>query len=116
MGVVDDLHRAREACERREWVSACRRLSDRDQSHLTANRAGDHGVQRRLQAAAAAFAYEQERPTADRSAMSFWVGRGSAFGRPENGRSGQRCVWTGNRVPRLSPWQRHSEVCAVHEA
>ena len=36
MGVVDDLHRAREAYERREWVSAYRTLSDLDESDLTA--------------------------------------------------------------------------------
>lgn len=36
MGVVDDLHRARDAYERREWVSAYRALSDLDGSDLTA--------------------------------------------------------------------------------
>jgi DNA-binding NarL/FixJ family response regulator/tetratricopeptide (TPR) repeat protein len=36
MGVVDDLHRAREAYERREWVSAYRTLADLDESALTA--------------------------------------------------------------------------------
>src|SRR5680860_545550 len=36
MGVVDDLHRAREAYERRDWLSAYRTLSDLDESELTA--------------------------------------------------------------------------------
>ena len=36
MGVVDDLNRAREAYERREWVSAYRTLSGVDESDLTA--------------------------------------------------------------------------------
>ena len=36
MGMVDELHRAREAFERREWVSAYRTLSDLDESELTA--------------------------------------------------------------------------------
>jgi ATP/maltotriose-dependent transcriptional regulator MalT len=36
MGMVDELHRAREAYERREWVSAYRTLSDLDESGLTA--------------------------------------------------------------------------------
>jgi DNA-binding NarL/FixJ family response regulator len=36
MGVVDDLHRAREAYERREWLRAYRTLSDLDESALTA--------------------------------------------------------------------------------
>ncbi|GAA1578810.1 hypothetical protein GCM10009789_35570 [Kribbella sancticallisti] len=36
MGVVDDLHRAREAYERREWVSAYRTLSGLDESDLSA--------------------------------------------------------------------------------
>jgi len=35
MGVVDDLRRAREAYERREWVSAYRTLSDLNESDLT---------------------------------------------------------------------------------
>lgn len=34
MSVVDDLHRAREAYERREWVAAYRALSDLDDAHL----------------------------------------------------------------------------------
>src|SRR5688572_10516244 len=34
MGVVDDLARAREAYERREWVAAYDALSDADQSAL----------------------------------------------------------------------------------
>ncbi|MGH8825591.1 MAG: LuxR C-terminal-related transcriptional regulator [Jiangellaceae bacterium] len=37
MGVVDDLHRAREAYERREWVAAYRALSDLDDTHLQAD-------------------------------------------------------------------------------
>src|SRR3712207_3151332 len=37
MGVLEDLHRAREAYERREWVSAYRTLSDLDESDLTAS-------------------------------------------------------------------------------
>ena len=36
MGVVEDLKRAREAYERREWVAAYEGLSDRDSSALTA--------------------------------------------------------------------------------
>jgi DNA-binding NarL/FixJ family response regulator len=36
MSVVDDLHRAREAYERREWVAAYRALSDLDDTHLRA--------------------------------------------------------------------------------
>jgi DNA-binding CsgD family transcriptional regulator len=36
MGVVEDLHRARKAYERREWVSAFRALSDLDQAELQA--------------------------------------------------------------------------------
>ena len=36
MGVVDDLREAREAYERREWVSAYRTLSDLDEGNLTA--------------------------------------------------------------------------------
>jgi hypothetical protein len=36
MSVVDDLHRARQAYERREWVSAYRTLSGVDESALTA--------------------------------------------------------------------------------
>lgn len=36
MGVVEDLKRAREAFERREWVAAYEGLSDRDASALTA--------------------------------------------------------------------------------
>ncbi len=35
MGVIDDLRRAREAYERREWVSAYRTLSDLNESDLT---------------------------------------------------------------------------------
>jgi hypothetical protein len=35
MGVVDDLHRAREAYQRREWVSAYRTLSGVDDSDFT---------------------------------------------------------------------------------
>jgi DNA-binding CsgD family transcriptional regulator len=35
MGVVDDLHRAREAYERHDWVSAYRKLTDLDDSDLT---------------------------------------------------------------------------------
>ena len=38
MGVVDDLARAREAYERREWVAAYDALSDADQSALDARR------------------------------------------------------------------------------
>jgi DNA-binding NarL/FixJ family response regulator len=34
MGLVDDLHRAREAYERREWVAAYRALSDMDEGEL----------------------------------------------------------------------------------
>ena len=37
MSVVDDLHRAREAFERREWVAAYRALSDLDDTHLQAD-------------------------------------------------------------------------------
>lgn len=37
MGVVDDLHTAREAYERREWVSAFRTLSGVDKSDLTSD-------------------------------------------------------------------------------
>ena len=37
MSVVDDLHRAREAYERREWLAAYRALSDLDQAHLQAD-------------------------------------------------------------------------------
>jgi len=36
MGVVDDLHRAREAYERRDWLLAYRTLSDLDESQLAA--------------------------------------------------------------------------------
>lgn len=36
MGVVDDLHRAREAYERRDWLLAYRTLSDLDESELAA--------------------------------------------------------------------------------
>lgn len=36
MGVVEDLHRAREAYERREWVAAYRELSDLDEAELKA--------------------------------------------------------------------------------
>ena len=36
MGLVEDLHRAREAYERREWVSAYRTLSDLNESDLSA--------------------------------------------------------------------------------
>ncbi len=36
MGVIEDLHRAREAYERREWVSAYRALSDLDDNELGA--------------------------------------------------------------------------------
>lgn len=36
MGVVDDLHQAREAYERRDWLSAYRMLSNVDESALTA--------------------------------------------------------------------------------
>jgi DNA-binding CsgD family transcriptional regulator len=37
MGVVEDLHRAREAYERREWVAAYRALSDLDEAELQAD-------------------------------------------------------------------------------
>nr|NIR60551.1 helix-turn-helix transcriptional regulator [Gammaproteobacteria bacterium] len=37
MSMVDDLHRAREAYERREWVAAYRALSDLDDTHLQAD-------------------------------------------------------------------------------
>jgi DNA-binding NarL/FixJ family response regulator len=37
MSVVDDLHRARETYERREWVAAYRALSDVDDTHLRAD-------------------------------------------------------------------------------
>ncbi len=37
MSVIDDLHRAREAFERREWVAAYRALSDLDDAHLQAD-------------------------------------------------------------------------------
>ncbi len=37
MGVLEDLHRAREAFERREWVSAYRALSDVDDAQLAAD-------------------------------------------------------------------------------
>ncbi len=37
MGVVEDLHRAREAYERREWVAAYRALSDLDETELKAD-------------------------------------------------------------------------------
>jgi DNA-binding CsgD family transcriptional regulator len=37
MGVVEDLHRAREAYERREWVAAYRELSDLDGAELKAD-------------------------------------------------------------------------------
>ena len=37
MSVVDDLHLAREAYERREWVAAYRALSDLDDTHLQAD-------------------------------------------------------------------------------
>ncbi|GAA1191574.1 response regulator transcription factor [Prauserella alba] len=37
MGLVDDLHRAREAYERREWVAAYRALADLDDTHLRAD-------------------------------------------------------------------------------
>ncbi|GAA2338212.1 LuxR C-terminal-related transcriptional regulator [Saccharopolyspora halophila] len=37
MGLVDDLHQAREAYERREWVAAYRALSDLDDTHLRAD-------------------------------------------------------------------------------
>ena len=37
MGVVDDLHQARAAYERREWVSTYRTLTDLDESDLTAS-------------------------------------------------------------------------------
>ena len=36
MGVIEDLHRAREAYERREWVAAYRELSDLDEAELNA--------------------------------------------------------------------------------
>ena len=36
MGVVEDLHRARDAYERREWVAAYRELSDLDEAELRA--------------------------------------------------------------------------------
>lgn len=35
MSVLDDLHRAREAYERRDWVKAYRVLSDQDESDLS---------------------------------------------------------------------------------
>ena len=41
MGVVDDLHRAREAYERRDWLVAYRSLADLDESDLTA---GDYAA------------------------------------------------------------------------
>lgn len=41
MGVVDDLHRARAAYERRDWLSAYRTLTDLDKSALTA---GDYAA------------------------------------------------------------------------
>ena len=47
MSVVDDLHRAREAYERREWVAAYRALSDLADTHLQADdfaAPGDHRV------------------------------------------------------------------------
>jgi DNA-binding CsgD family transcriptional regulator len=37
MGVLEDLHRAREAFERREWVAAYRTLSDLDDAELAAD-------------------------------------------------------------------------------
>ena len=37
MGIVDDLAEAREAYERREWVSAYRALSDLDSGDLRAD-------------------------------------------------------------------------------
>ena len=37
MSVIDDLHRAREAFERREWVAAYRTLSELDDTHLHAD-------------------------------------------------------------------------------
>lgn len=37
MNVIDDLHRAREAYERREWVAAYRTLSEVDDAHLQAD-------------------------------------------------------------------------------
>ena len=37
MGVIEDLHRAREAYERREWVAAYRALSDLDDTELKAD-------------------------------------------------------------------------------
>lgn len=37
MTVVEDLHRAREAYERREWVAAYRVLSDLDNADLRAD-------------------------------------------------------------------------------
>jgi DNA-binding CsgD family transcriptional regulator len=36
MGVIEDLHRARDAYERREWVAAYRELSDLDEAELKA--------------------------------------------------------------------------------
>ncbi len=36
MGVIEDLHRARQAYERREWVAAYRALSDLDETELEA--------------------------------------------------------------------------------
>ncbi len=37
MSVIDDLHRAREAFERREWVAAYRALTDLDDGDLHAD-------------------------------------------------------------------------------
>jgi hypothetical protein len=37
MGVVEDLHRAREAFERRDWLLAYRSLSDLDEADLAAS-------------------------------------------------------------------------------
>ena len=84
MGVVEDLHRAREAYERREWVAAYRALCDLDDTELTADdfaalattayllgRRNDcvHALQRAYQASLAAG----DRPAAVRAAYLMTV-------------------------------------------
>jgi DNA-binding CsgD family transcriptional regulator len=95
VGVMEDLHRAREAYERREWVAAYRELSDLDEAELRAEdfaalaitayllgRRNDcvHALQRAYQASVEAG----DRPAAVRAAylltMTLWQAGEMAVG------------------------------------
>lgn len=103
MSIVDDLHRAREAYERREWVTAYRKLSDLDDADL---RPDDFGA---LATTAYLLGHHNDCVQALQRAYQAHLDQGDRLGAVRAACSLTLVLWMGGEVAVGGGWQARAK-------